>query len=121
MAIEIVDFPINSMVIFHSYVTNKLLEAKCWSNLTWRLGAVRGLVARNDGATNGATGAVVTVSRGSVRLVSSGGAGGATTGTTGAGKERRVEVRDGKIYGTQICQLVGGWWLTYIWENKECS
>ena len=45
-------------------------------------------MARNDGATNGA-GAVVTVSRGSVRLVSSGGAG----GTSGAGKERRVEVR----------------------------
>ena len=50
-------------------------------------------MARNDGATNGATtGAVVTVSRGSVRLVSSGGAGG-TSGTSGAGKERRVEVR----------------------------
>eukprot|EP00435_Cladocopium_sp_Y103_P063694 s697_g25.t1 len=58
------------------------------------------LVARNDGATNGAStaspgagtgtaaSAVVTVSRGSVRLVSSGGAGGT--------KERRVEVEKKK-------------------------
>ena len=32
MAIEIVDFPINSMVIFHSYV--KLPEGKTWKNQT---------------------------------------------------------------------------------------
>ena len=77
--------------------------------MTWRLGAVRGLVARNDGATNGATGAVVTVSRGSVRLVSSGGAGGATTGTTGAGKERRVEVRGWENLWDPDMSV--GWWL----------
>ena len=49
---------------------------------------ISGLVARKDGATNGAA-AVVTVSRGSVRLVSSGGG---APAAPAAGKERRVEV-----------------------------
>ena len=60
-------------------------------------------MARNDGATNGAStgppGAVVTVSRGSVRLVSSG----------GAGKERRVEVGWDGLEGNEV--------VPKSWEN----